>query len=220
MMNRESKVRIEKARKAFRREMILTLAEVADLIHSSIYTARRRLKEWQALTSYNQNGRYYALPDVPRFDANGLWQRRGVYFSRYGNLKQTVVELVRRSPAGLDAGELRSLLGLEPRSFLSAFAKHPQLKREKRRGRFVYYGSEPALYDQQRQRRLALNTKGRQPTPSEAVAILVEKIKHPAQSPEVLSRRLRKQNLFVSPEIIQNLFLRHDLTLKKTPHSA
>jgi len=219
-MSRESKARIEKARKAFRREIILTLAEVADLIHSSIYTARRRLKEWQALTSYNQNGRYYALPDVPTFDANGLWQRRGVYFSRYGNLKQTVVELVRRSPAGLDAGELRSLLGLEPRSFLSAFAKHPQLKREKTRGRFVYYGSDLALYDKQRQRRWALNTKGRQPTPSEAVAILVEKIKHPSLSTEALSRRLRKQNMSVTTEIIQNLFLRHDLTLKKTPHSA
>ena len=219
-MSGEAKARIEKARRAFRREMILTLAEVADLIHSSIYTARRRLKEWQALTSYNQNGRYYALPDVPTFDANGLWQRRGVYFSRYGNLKQTVVELVRRSPAGLDAGELRSLLGLDPRSFLSAFAKHPQLKREKTRGRFVYYCSDPVLYNKQRQRRWALNTKGRQPTPAEAVAILVKKIKYPSLSTEALSRRLRKQNLSVSPEIIENLFLRHDLTLKKTPHSA
>jgi len=218
-MSRESKARIEKARKAFRRKMILTLAEVADLIHGSIHTARRRLKEWQALTSYNQNGRYYALPDVAEFDANGLWQRRGVYFSRYGNLKQTLVELVRHSQAGLDAGELRSLLGLDPRSFLSAFAKHPQLKREKTRGRFVYYCSDPDLCSKQRQRRWALNTKGRQPTPSEAVAILVEKIKHPSLGTEALSRRLRKQNLFVTPEIIQNLFLRHDLTLKKTPHS-
>ena len=69
-MSRESMVRVEKARKAFRRERILTLAEVADLLHSSIYTARRRLKEWQALTSYNQNGRYYALPDVPTMDTD------------------------------------------------------------------------------------------------------------------------------------------------------
>lgn len=219
-MSRESKARIEKARKAFRREMILTLAGVADLIHSSIHTARRRLKEWSALTSYNQNGQYYTLPDVPTFDANGLWQRRGVYFSRYGNLKQTVVELVRRSPAGLDVREMRSLVGLDPRSFLSSFAKHPQLTREKNRGRFVYYCSDPALYDKQRQRRWALSAKGRQPTPSEAIAILVEKIKHPALSKEALSRRLRKQNLSVTPEIIQNLFLCHDLTLKKTLHSA
>ena len=96
----------EKGLKAFRRRKVLTLEEVAELVHSSIHTARRRLKEWQAHTSYNQNGRYYALPDVPEFDADGLWHWRGVFFSRYGNLKQTVVELIHRSSAGLDAGEL------------------------------------------------------------------------------------------------------------------
>jgi len=219
-MSRESDARIEKARKAFRRQMILTLAEVAELIDGSIHTARRRLKEWGVLNSYNQNGRYYTLPDVPDFDAKGLWQWRGVYFSRHGTLKQTVVELVRRSAAGLDAGELRALLGLDPRSFLSAFARHPQLRREKTKGRFVYFCSDETVYDKQRQRRLALNATGRQPSPAEAVVILVEKIKHPTLGHEALSRRLRKQNMSVEPEIIQNLFSRHDLAQKKTPHSV
>ena len=50
-----------KALKAFRRRKVMTLGEVAELVHSSIHTARRRLKEWRAHTSYNQNGRYYAL---------------------------------------------------------------------------------------------------------------------------------------------------------------
>jgi hypothetical protein len=219
-MSRESDTRVEKARKAFRRQMILTLAEVAELIDGSIHTARRRLKEWGVLNSYNQNGRYYTLPDVPDFDANGLWQRRGVFFSRYGTLKQTVVELVRRSQAGLDAGEMRALLGLDPRSFLSAFAHHPQLRREKTKGRFVYFCSDEAVCDKQRQNRWALNAMGRQPTPFQAVAILVEKIKRPALSNEALSRRLRKQNVSVEPEIIQNLFARHNLTVKKTPRSV
>lgn len=219
-MSRESEVRIEKARKAFRRQMILTLPEAADLIGGSIHTARRRLKEWGVLTSYNKNGRYYVLPDVPAFDTNGLWRQRGVFFSQYGTLKQTVVELVHRSQAGLDASDLRSLLGLDPRSFLSAFAKHPQLRREKIRGRFVYFCADEAVAGQQRQRRRALNAIGRQPTPSEAVAILVEKIKHPALSYEELARRLRKQNVSVEPEIIQDLFSRHGLTLKKTAHSV
>lgn len=219
-MSIESDARMEKARKAFRRKRILTLEEVAEVIDGSIHTARRRLKEWGALNSYNQNGRYYALPDVPEFDANGLWQSHGVFFSQHGNLKQTVVELVRRSPAGLDAGEFGSLLGLDPRSFLSAFAKHPDLKREKSRGRFVYYSSDPAVFDKQRQRRRILHATGRHPTPIEAVAILVEKIKHPTLSHEALSRRLRKQNMTVEPETIENLFLRHGLTEKKTPHSV
>ena len=218
-MSRKPDTRVEKARKVFRRRIILTLGEVAELIHSTIHTARRRLKEWGALNSYNQNGRYYALPDVPEFDINGLWQHRGVFFSRYGNLKQTVVELVRRSQAGLDAGEIRSLLGLDPRSFLSGFAKHPQLRREKIRGRFVYFCSEPSVYDVQRKRRLLLNIKGRQPTVFETIAILVEKIKHPTLGNEALARRLKKQKVSIEPEMIQNLFVRHGLTVKKTPHS-
>ena len=110
-MNRNSEARDGKARKVFRRRKILTLGEVAELIHSSIHTARRRIKEWRAHTSYNQNGRYYTLPEVPEFDAEGLWRCRGVFFSRHGNLKQSVVELIARSQAGLDAGELGSLLG-------------------------------------------------------------------------------------------------------------
>ena len=198
----------------------MTLGEVAELIHSSIHTARRRLKEWRAHTSYNQNGRYYALPDIPEFDGDGLWRWRGVFFSRYGNLKQTVAELIRRSQAGLDASQMRSLLGLDPRSFLSAFADHPQIKREKTQGRFVYYCADRSVYAEQQQRRSALNAKGRQPTPVEAIAILVEKIKRPALSSEALSRRLRKQKLFVEPETIENLFVQHDLAVKKTPHSA
>ena len=54
-MSRKSEVSVGKAQKVFRRRKILTLGEVAELIQSSIHTARRRLKEWQAHTSYNQN---------------------------------------------------------------------------------------------------------------------------------------------------------------------
>ena len=197
----------------------MTLGEVAELIHSSIHTARRRLKTWQARNSYNHNGRYYTLPDVPAFDVKGLWRWRGVFFSQYGNLKQTVIELVRRSQAGLDAGEMRLLLGLDPRSFLSAFANHPRLRREKAQGRFVYYCADPSVYAEQQQRR-GLSAKGRQATPFEAIAILVEKIKHPALSNGALSLRLRKQKLSVEPETIDNLFVRHGLAVKKTPRSV
>jgi hypothetical protein len=58
---------------------------------------------------------------------------------------------------------------------------------------------------------------GRQPTPAESVAILVEKIKRPALSNQAISQRLKKQNLSVPPQVIENLFIRHDLAVKKTP---
>lgn len=209
-----------KALSAFRRRKVMTLGEVAELVHSSIHTARRRLKEWRTHASYNQNGRCYTPPDAPEFDADGLWHCRGVFFSRYGNLKQTVVELIRHSSAGLDASEMRSLLGLDPRSFLSSFADHPQIKREKSQGRFVYYCTDRSVYSRQQKRRSVLSAEGRQPTAFEAIAILVEKIKHPALSSEALGRRLKKQKLSIEPEMIKNLFVRHGVAEKKTPRSG
>ncbi len=219
-MKRSPNAVSRKALCVFRRHKVMTLGEVAELVHSSIHTARRRLKEWQAHTSYNQNGQYYALQNVPEFDADGLWHWRGVFFSQYGNLKQTVVELIRHSSAGLDAGEMGSLLGLDPRSFLSSFADHPQIKREKSQGRFVYYCADRSVYSGQQQRRSVLIADRRQPTSFEAIAILVEKIKHPALTNEALSRRLKKQKLSIEPEMIKNLFVRHGLAEKKTPRSG
>jgi hypothetical protein len=110
-----------------------------------------------------------------------------------------------------------SLLGLDPRSFLSSFADHPQIKREKSQGRFVYYCADRSVYSGQEQRRRALSAEGRQPRAFEAIAILVEKIKHPALSNEALSRRLKKQKLSVEPDTIKNLLARHGLAAKKTP---
>ena len=219
-MKQDPKTVSEKALKAFRRRKVMTLEEVAELVHSSIHTARRRLKEWRTHTSYNRNGRYYTLPDVPEFDRNGLWRWHGVFFSRYGNLKQTVVELIHRSSAGLDAGEIGSLLGLAPHSFLSSFSDHHQIRREKTQGRFIYYCADRSVYAKQQQRRSELSVQGRQPTAFEAIAILVEKIKRPALNSEQLSRRLRKQKLSVEPETIENLFVKHNLVVKKTPPSA
>ena len=162
-MARRSRGVVDSALKTFRKRKVLTVVEVAGLIRRTIHTARRWLKAWRVHRSYNKNGRYYTLPNVPEFDAHGVWRWRGILFSQYGNLTQTVIELVRRSEAGLVAAELGERLGLAPRSFLSAFADHPQLRREKMQGRFVYYAADPSLYAQQQQRRCQMPPTPRDP---------------------------------------------------------
>ena len=51
---------------------IITIDTLSSLLNSSIKTARHRLKLWKARTSYNENERFYPLPNIPEFDANGL----------------------------------------------------------------------------------------------------------------------------------------------------
>lgn len=210
---------VRKARKTFRAQKVGTIDELADLLQGSVSTARRQLKQWKTRTSYNRNGRYYALPEVVRFDADGLWRYRGIGFSRYGNLTQTVIGVVCNSEAGLGAGQLGNLLGLEPRSFLSAFADHPALRREKHQGRFVYFAAEEAVFQEQKRRRVAMSRQAQMPSDAEAVAILVERIKQPRASVEELVARLKEQSVRVSAQAVRNLFAAHGLTGKKTPPS-
>lgn len=45
--------------KTFRRKKVLTLPDLKTLLNCSAITVQRRLKAWQAIKSYNHNGRYY-----------------------------------------------------------------------------------------------------------------------------------------------------------------
>lgn len=199
---------------------VVTLAELMLNLNCSRRTAQRRLAQWEAISSYNRNGRYYTLPNIPKFDANGLWRYRDVCFSRFGSLPETFVQLVARSPAGLTASEAGELLGLRPSSFLWSLRDHPALRRKKHGGCYLYLSSDSVRSQAQRQQREMMCGTLRLPTDSEAVGILIEKIKHPSLSDEDLSRRLEKQKLFVEPGIIHDFFLRHNLAVKKTPRSV
>ena len=209
----------KKTWKAWRTRKVITIHELANLLGTSLPTARRRLKAWNALTSYNQNGRYYVLPDVPQFDEHGLWHDRDVSFSRYGNLTETLIQLVRHSQAGLSASELGELLRLNPRSFLWLFRNHPDLKRDRREGRFVYFAAKPGIYRQQKKLRVTMDVSANLPSNTKAVAVLVEAIKHPEFGIRQLCAHLKRQQVAVSEQDVMNLFSHHGLELKKTRRS-
>lgn len=209
----------DKGLRFLRIRKVVTLAELALHLHCSPRTVQRRLADWRVMNSYNRNGGCYTLPDIPRFDVDGLWRFQGAFFSRFGNLIETFVQLVAHSQAGLTAAEAGTLLGVRPSSFLWSLRDHPALKREKQQGIYVYFCSTPSRFNGQRKQRSLMQKAVRLPTDFEAVAILVEKIKRPALSDEALSRQMRRQKLFVEPETIHNLLVRHDLTVKKTPPS-
>jgi hypothetical protein len=216
----QERVASDRATGFLRLKRIATLVELAVHLQCSPRTAQRRLTQCRAIHSYNHNARYYTLPQIPQFDAHGLWRYRGVFFSRYGSLPQTFAQLVHQSPAGLTAAEAGELLGLRPSSFLWALRDHPAVKREKYQGLYLYWaGNADRRAAQQRQRVQARPTRPGL-TETEAISILVAKIKHPAANVEALSRRLAVQRLRIEPERISELLAQHGVGVKKTPHSA
>jgi len=199
--------------RSFKKEKVVTVVQLANWLSCSIVTARRRLKAWRAYTSYNRNGRYYTLPEIAKFDDIGLWRYQGAFFSKHGNLKQTLIYLVTHSVQGLSGAELGEILGLQPRSFLSHFRDHPAIYRENLMGHWIWFAADPKTQEQQIQARLA--QKSRMPSDMEAVMILVDLIEHPNSSLEQIAHRLKSRKLDIEVAAIRQLLEYHGL-LKKT----
>lgn len=196
---------------------VFTLIQLVDALSCSPITARRRLSDWRAYTSINKNGMFYTLPSVPQFDQNGLWRFEEVFFSVHGNLKQTVVHLVKQSARGLDSHEISTLVGLPAgSSYLSRLRNLPDLSREWRDGKWIYLAGEEAVCKKQLQVRSdwADRTSGL-PSPEEAVDILVCFIQHPELDPEALARQVGERRRGVTAARISNLLEHHGLVKKK-----
>ena len=205
--------------KRFRQKKVINIEQLVELLQSSVITARRRLKKWKTYTSFNNNGRYYTLPDIPDFDRNGIWKYQTILFSRYGNLKQTIIQLVKQSKAGLSAREIADIVELPSNSsFFSTLHNFAGIRRERHHGRYTYFSDTPVLFEQQRKALILLRSEGesRLPSDAEAVMILVQLIKHPDISIEDLSDRLAQEGKKIEPSAIKRFLVSHDL-VKKIP---
>ena len=214
------KIREEKLKDVFRcleEIKVFTLDDLLSSLSCATPTARLKLKQWKAYTSYNRNSRYYTMPTVPRFDENGLWHYENISFSKYGNLRNTVIHLINNSVSGLSGTEIGDLVRLSPRSFLHHFRDVAGIHREKREGVYVYFSGDADRHKEQLQIRLSiLPATGKLFTDADAVVILAALIKHHEicledimALPEVGERKF-------SPFVIRQ-FLDHHGLFKKTP---
>jgi len=205
---------VKEASRIFRKRKILTIEEIAHRLERSVVTARRRLKDWGACTSYNNYGFYYTLPSIARYDTYGLWKCGDALFSKYGNLKETFIGVVRGSKAGLNAFEIGEILQLNAHTFLAHFKDNTAIRREKYKGLYFYFSSDVKIWEEQkRQRELLLRNAATLDLPSDldAVITLVELVKHPKDDIQRLTRRVQKRGVKISIEKIRNLLIYHGI---------
>ena len=200
--------------KAFRRKKILTKEELLRETKCSTMTAWRLLRAHGYYTSYNCNARYYTLVDVPQFDEHGLWTFRKVRFSKWGSLTETIVALVKNSEAGMTPDQLQQLLGVKNiRPALSKLFQQGRLAREKIGGRFVYFSLEsPSTV---RERRRELEAPAVLPPLEHVIALLVEIIQRPRNSPRQWVNRLARQQIRMSTKDVRAILEHYGIDPKK-----
>ena len=105
-------------------------------------TVFRKLKELEYISSYSHRGQYYSLLDIADFDNYGLWSYQSVWFSKYGNLVETVKDFIDDSTAGYSAKELQSILHVEVKHTLLNLYQNKRAVREKFDTVYVYFTND------------------------------------------------------------------------------
>ncbi len=206
----------QQAIRSFALKKVLTVADISEILSCSLITVRRRLKSWDACTSYNKNGRYYTLPSIPEFNKKGIWRYRDIYFSRYGTLKNTVIALAAKSKKGLNHTELQEIIGLNPKCFMSRFKELPGVKKERYKNYIIYFSSDPEAYEAQKRNRFPPEpSAAKLPPDAQAIIILVELIHHPAMSIDELAVQLQEKGHAIEVSSVTELFRHYRIDKKK-----
>jgi hypothetical protein len=143
-------------RALFKKKRLAMLPEIYALLSTtSRMTVFRRLRELDYLSSFSHVGRYYTLPCVANFDPQGLWFYEEIGFSRFGKLKETLIQLVEQSIAGRTHEELEKQLRLRVHNTLLDLVRSGRIAREMFEGIFLYHSIRADRAQQQLVRRRA-----------------------------------------------------------------
>lgn len=209
----------EELLKIFEQELVVSTEELLACSGYSRRTIYNRCKLWQTYTSYSHNNRYHVLPHWVKFNDQGIWSFKGIYFSKQGTLKETIMHLVEHSDSGLSAKELSGILGVCLDKMLARhFQEHPEVVRQKINGILIYFSKKESIYNEQKlsyDKLLKNQATNKLPSDANAIPVLVELIKHPGDTPSQLIRRVRRRGVIVSIDQIRSLLQYHGLLKKK-----
>jgi hypothetical protein len=212
--------------KIFRKKYVVRMDELFSVLDTnSRMSVFRRLKTLGYLTSFTDAGRYYTIPDIPKFDTFGLWFYQDVGFSRAGTLKATVIDIVHCSKAGMTPTEMLNVLRLKaPNSLhntLHGLVKGKHIKRHRLQGLSLYTSIDSDMAQKQIAVRHDKIGRGSQivtiPSIEMIIAVLVEALRagKVLPSPSIVSARLKAQGMTISVDQVKQIFSQYGLEAEK-----
>lgn len=212
--------------KMFRKKYVADIEQLFQVLKTnSRMSVFRRLKLIGYLTSFTDAGRYYTLKDIPLFDYHGLWFHKSIGFSKAGTLKDTIVEIVHASNAGMTPKEMLHLLKIRvPNTLhnsLHGLVKSKRINRHRLEGISLYTVKEPDKEQKQIQARCQLEAKGVQRAGSismeTTIAVLVEALKagRVIVSPSEIAARLAVRGLAITVDQVGRIYDQHGIEAGK-----
>lgn len=208
--------RKRKLEKLFNKGKVVTIDDLKNTLDTDFSkTVFRYLKEIGYLTSYNNAGRFYTMPHIPKFDEYGLWHYKTGFFSKFGTLKSTIYSMIDASPGGFTHRELKQLLRCRVQNTLNDLTKNNVISRGSVNGLFVYVSAnkEKALAQiSQREKKSGIEKiQGEAIELPIVIEILLELLRSSVWDAKTISRNLHIRRVSVTEQQVKKVFLRYNL---------
>jgi hypothetical protein len=207
----------DQLRELFSQQSCWTMDQLMRSLNYSAISIRRFLKQIDYVSSFTHNSKWYTLSSILDFDKNGICFFNAIGFSRHGNLKQSIIHFIDKSPQGLSAKRLAGILSIPCHAVLNHMYKSGAIERFKGTSGFVYLSAVPGKKQRQLTRLESvqqMDNTHQELSAHSAVYVLVEYIKQPQASFAELSNAVAKKQIIATPQSIARFFETHDL--KKT----
>jgi hypothetical protein len=177
----------------------------------------RDLQKLDEISSFTHTGQYHALKRSAAFDESGLWFFQDIGFSQYGTLKNTLVQVISDSQAGMTHKEMKTRFRIEVQKPLTDLVNTNAVTRQLLPNRlYVYLSATENKAEDQFQRRLVINDRPLNlalPPESIRIEILVEVVHAPERTLEesVLGPLLRKRGVVIKDDEIAYVLAYYDI---------
>jgi ribosomal protein S25 len=208
--------RKKKIEKLLNKSKVVTIDDLKNTLNTDFSkTIFRYLKEIGYLTSYNNAGRFYTMPHIPKFDEYGLWHYEVASFSKFGTLKSTICSMIESSHEGFTHRELKQLLRCRVQNTLNDLTKNNVISRVSVNGLFVYISAnkEKALAQiSQREKRSGIKkSQGEAIELPIVIEILLELLRSSVWDAKTITRNLHVRRISVTEQQVKEVFLRYNL---------
>lgn len=207
----------------FEKNIVMDMNDLLKKTGSSRITILRHLKEIGYLTSYNHNGKYFAVPEFLAFNETGLFNYKGINFYKNGGLQDLIIDQINTGEKGYTVEELSNKLKTGVGNQLRVFAKKGQIIRKKYSDVYIYYSKDETKKEEQitnREREIKtpsipedLETSDEKKT----IKILLEIIKNPNLEPQEIGKTVRENGLKISDIFIESIFEKYGIQKKGSP---
>jgi hypothetical protein len=204
----------------FKRNIAMDMDYLLRTTGSSRITILRRLKEIGYQTSYDHNGKYFALTEFLNYDKSGLFEHKGIHFFKNGGLQELIIQEINSSEKGYNAEELSSKIKTRVGNQLRLFTKKGMIVRKKYSEAYIYFSIDETYQQKQISNRETvlkissipedINVSNEKIT----IKILLEILKNPDAEPHEIGKSLREGGLKITDSFIIYIFEKYDI-LKK-----